>query len=45
MNVPKVEWTSDQSLATGKGATLQTFVATMGPNRLEIKVAPGAKAI
>jgi enoyl-[acyl-carrier protein] reductase I len=35
-----VEWRTDQSLATGKGATVQQFFATVGADQLEIDVAP-----
>jgi hypothetical protein len=33
----------NEALAVGKGATVQEFVATIGEDRLEIDVAPGAK--
>src|SRR5574339_1144942 len=35
-----LEWKTDQSLAVGKGATVQQFVALLGDDRLEIDVAP-----
>src|SRR5262245_22901542 len=34
------DWKSDDSLAVGKGATIQQFVAIVGNDRLEIDVAP-----
>jgi enoyl-[acyl-carrier protein] reductase I len=36
----KPNWTPNRDLAVGKGATLQQFFATIGPDRLEIEVAP-----
>lgn len=36
----KLDWTTDKNLAAGKGATLQSFSASWGPNKLEIAVAP-----
>ncbi len=33
-------WKPNEHLAVGKGATLQEFFATVGPDRLEIEVAP-----
>ena len=35
-----LEWKIDQTLAVGKGATVQQFVAVLGNDRLEIDVAP-----
>ena len=35
-----LEWKIDQTLAVGKGATVQQFVATLGEDQLEIDVAP-----
>ena len=34
-----LEWKTDQTLAVGKGATVQQFVALLGNDRLEIDVA------
>jgi enoyl-[acyl-carrier protein] reductase I len=34
------DWKSNGTLAVGKGATVQEFVATVGANKLEIDVAP-----
>jgi enoyl-[acyl-carrier protein] reductase I len=36
----KPSWKPNEDLAVGKGATLQQFFATVGPDRLEIEVAP-----
>ena len=35
-----LEWRTDESLAVGKGATVQQFVATLGDDQLQIDVAP-----
>jgi enoyl-[acyl-carrier protein] reductase I len=35
-----LEWKSAPDQAAGRGATLQSFVAILGPNRLEIEVTP-----
>ncbi len=35
-----LEWKSDSTLAVGKGATVQQFVTSRGPDKLEISVAP-----
>ena len=35
-----LEWRTDESLAVGKGATVQQFVATIGDDQLQIDVAP-----
>jgi enoyl-[acyl-carrier protein] reductase I len=35
-----LEWKTDQTLAVGKGATVQQFVAMLGEDQLEIDVAP-----
>ncbi len=35
-----LEWKTDQTLAAGKGATVQQFVAVIGNDRLEMDVAP-----
>ena len=35
-----LEWKTDQTLAAGKGATVQQFVTLLGDDRLEIDVAP-----
>src|SRR5262245_31300171 len=36
----KPDWKTNGSLAVGKGATVQEFVATVGDDKLEIDVAP-----
>ena len=36
----KPDWKANETLAAGKGATVQEFVATVGNDRLEIDVAP-----
>jgi enoyl-[acyl-carrier protein] reductase I len=36
----KPSWKPNEDIAVGKGATLQQFFATVGPDRLEIEVAP-----
>ena len=36
----KVDWKTDETLAVGKGATVQEFFATVGSNKLQIDVAP-----
>ena len=40
MTPGKVVWTSNENLAVGKGATVQEFFAKVGPNKLEMDVAP-----
>ena len=40
MTSGKIDWKTNVNLATGKGATTQEFFATVGPNKLEIDVAP-----
>lgn len=40
MTANGLDWKSNKALATGKGATVQEFVATIGANRFEIDVAP-----
>jgi enoyl-[acyl-carrier protein] reductase I len=40
MPATKPSWKPNEDLAVGKGATLQQFFATVGPDRLEIEVAP-----
>ena len=40
MMMRKASWKPNEDLAVGKGATLQQFFATVGPDRLEIEVAP-----
>ena len=40
MTSTTLEWKSDQTLAIGKGATVQQFVASLGSDKLEISVAP-----
>ena len=40
MTSTTLEWKSDQTLAVGKGATVQQFVASLGADKLEISVAP-----
>jgi enoyl-[acyl-carrier protein] reductase I len=35
-----LDWRTDESLAVGKGATVQQFVATLGDDKLQIDVAP-----
>ena len=36
----KPDWKTNESLAAGKGATVQEFLATVGDDKLEIDVAP-----
>jgi enoyl-[acyl-carrier protein] reductase I len=36
----RLDWTTNESLAVGKGATVQQFVATVAADKLEIDVAP-----
>jgi enoyl-[acyl-carrier protein] reductase I len=36
----KSDWKTNESIAAGKGATVQEFHATVGDDRLEIDVAP-----
>jgi enoyl-[acyl-carrier protein] reductase I len=38
--LPKTNWKTNETLAVGKGATVQEFVATVGADKLEIDVAP-----
>ena len=45
MSSRPLEWKTDETLAVGKGATVQQFVATLGDNKLEIDIARGVKAI
>ncbi len=40
MTTDKVDWKTNEKLAVGKGATTQEFFATVGPNKLQIDVAP-----
>ena len=40
MTSGKVNWKTNEKLAVGKGATTQEFFATVGPNKLQIDVAP-----
>ena len=41
MMTPRLpDWQPKDGLAVGKGATVQTFVATVGDDNLEIDVAP-----
>jgi enoyl-[acyl-carrier protein] reductase I len=35
-----LEWRTDESLAVGRGATVQQFVATLGDDQMQIDVAP-----
>jgi enoyl-[acyl-carrier protein] reductase I len=35
-----LEWTTNEQLAVGKGATVQEFVATLAGIRFEIDIAP-----
>jgi enoyl-[acyl-carrier protein] reductase I len=35
-----LDWQATERLAVGKGATIQAFVAALGPDRFEIEVAP-----
>ena len=39
MTSTTLEWKSDRTLAVGKGATVQQFVASLGADKLEINVA------
>ena len=34
-----LEWRANETLAVGKGATLQQYVATVGSNQLEMEIA------
>jgi enoyl-[acyl-carrier protein] reductase I len=43
MTLTKVDWKTNVNLAAGKGATVQEFFATVGSDKLQIDVAPGAK--
>lgn len=40
MTSTTLEWKTDQTVAVGKGATVQQFVASLGADKLEINVAP-----
>lgn len=40
MSSRPLEWTTDETLAVGKGATVQQFVATLGEDKLQIDIAP-----
>src|SRR3974390_875387 len=40
MSSTTLDWKADETLAVGKGATVQQFVATLGPDKLAIDVAP-----
>jgi enoyl-[acyl-carrier protein] reductase I len=40
MSSKALEWKTDETLAVGKGATVQQFVATLGDDKLEIDIAP-----
>jgi hypothetical protein len=40
MTSTTLEWKTDQTVAVGKGATVQQFVASLGADKLEISVAP-----
>ena len=40
MTSTTLEWKMDQTVAVGKGATVQQFVASLGADKLEINVAP-----
>jgi enoyl-[acyl-carrier protein] reductase I len=40
MTTSKPDWTTNERLAVGKGATVQEFVATVGDEKLEIDVMP-----
>jgi enoyl-[acyl-carrier protein] reductase I len=40
MTTSKPDWTTNERLAVGKGATVQEFVATVGDDKLEIDVMP-----
>jgi enoyl-[acyl-carrier protein] reductase I len=40
MTSTTLEWKTDQTVAVGKGATVQQFVALLGADKLEISVAP-----
>ena len=40
MTSSTLEWKSDQTLAVGKGATVQQFVATLDEHKLQIDIAP-----
>jgi enoyl-[acyl-carrier protein] reductase I len=35
-----INWTTNEKLSAGKGATMQQFVATIGRDKFEIDVAP-----
>ena len=45
MSPSKPDWKTNDKLATGKGATVQEFVATVGDDKLQIDVGPGARVI
>jgi hypothetical protein len=38
-------WKTNETLAAGKGATVEEFVAMVGTDKLEIDVAPGARVV
>ena len=40
MSPSKPDWKTNDKLATGKGATVQEFIATVGDDKLQIDVAP-----
>lgn len=40
MSSRPLEWKADETLAVGKGATVQQFVATLGEDKLQIDIAP-----
>ena len=44
MNSSMLDWKVDETLAVGKGATVQQFVATLGSDQLAIDVAPWGEA-
>ena len=44
MNSSILDWKVDETLAVGKGATVQQFVATLGSDQLAIDVAPWGEA-
>ena len=40
MSSRPLEWKTDETLAVGKGATVQQFIATLGEDQLQIDIAP-----
>jgi enoyl-[acyl-carrier protein] reductase I len=40
MTTIRLDWKSNETLAVGKGATVQEFTATVGDDKLLIDVAP-----